>query len=106
MALAAAQKNGSFVFVAGHDHTLQHIEIGAQTVVISGSAAKQGVAALGKNARFVSGEQGFAELLVEDFHIRKYVDKRLNRTPPFAAVSDMHPAKKQHEPSSMVATSE
>ena len=32
----------------------------------------------------------FAELLVEDYRIRQYVDKRLNRTPPFAAVSDIH----------------
>ena len=29
---------------------------------------------------------GYAELLVEDYKIRQYVDKRLNRTPPFAAV--------------------
>lgn len=31
----------------------------------------------------------YGELLVEDEMIRKYCDKRLNRTPPFAAVSDV-----------------
>jgi small subunit ribosomal protein S3 len=31
----------------------------------------------------------YGELLVEDEKIRKFVDKRLNRTPPFAAVSDV-----------------
>ena len=28
-------------------------------------------------------------LLIEDYRIRQYVDKRLNRTPPFAAVADI-----------------
>ncbi len=31
----------------------------------------------------------YGELLVEDQKIRKFVDQRLNRTPPFAAVSDI-----------------
>jgi small subunit ribosomal protein S3 len=31
----------------------------------------------------------YGELLVEDEKIRKFLDKRLNRTPPFAAVSDI-----------------
>ncbi|MCA9289824.1 MAG: 30S ribosomal protein S3 [Phycisphaerales bacterium] len=40
-------------------------------------------------SRWFAPKALFAELLVEDFRIRKYVDKRLNRTPPFAAVSDI-----------------
>jgi len=65
-AMAAAQKNGSFIFVAGHDHTQQYMEIGEQAVIISGSAAKTGAASLGQHAQFVSGEQGFAELVVHE----------------------------------------
>jgi small subunit ribosomal protein S3 len=40
-------------------------------------------------SRWYAPKALFAELLVEDFRIRHYVDKRLNRTPPFAAVSDI-----------------
>ncbi len=40
-------------------------------------------------SRWYAPKALFAELLVEDYRIRKYVDKRLNRTPPFAAVSDI-----------------
>ncbi|MHC5003860.1 MAG: 30S ribosomal protein S3 [Planctomycetota bacterium] len=40
-------------------------------------------------SRWYAPKALFAELLIEDYRIRKYVDKRLNRTPPFAAVSDI-----------------
>jgi len=40
-------------------------------------------------SRWYAPKALFAELLVEDYRIRQYVDKRLNRTPPFAAVSDI-----------------
>jgi len=40
-------------------------------------------------SRWYAPKALFAELLVEDYHIRRYVDRRLNRTPPFAAVSDI-----------------
>ena len=40
-------------------------------------------------SRWYAPKALYGELLVEDFHIREYVDKRLNRTPPFAAVSDI-----------------
>ena len=46
----------------------------------------------------------FAELLVEDYRIRKYVDKRLNRTPPFAAVSDIHIERTREELTVLVMT--
>jgi small subunit ribosomal protein S3 len=46
----------------------------------------------------------FAELLVEDFKIREYVDKRLNRTPPFAAVSDIHIERTREELTILVKT--
>ena len=40
-------------------------------------------------SRWFAPKALFGELLVEDYRIRQYVDKRLNRTPPFAAVSDI-----------------
>ena len=40
-------------------------------------------------SRWYAPKALFAELLVEDYKIRRYVDKRLNRTPPFAAVADI-----------------
>ena len=40
-------------------------------------------------SRWFAPKALFGELLIEDYKIRKYVDKRLNRTPPFAAVSDV-----------------
>ena len=40
-------------------------------------------------SRWFAPKALFGELLVEDYKIRKFIDKRLNRTPPFAAVSDV-----------------
>ena len=48
-------------------------------------------------SRWYAPKALFAELLVEDFRIREYVDKRLNRTPPFAAVSDIHIERTREE---------
>ena len=51
----------------------------------------------GHKSRWYAPKALFAELLVEDFKIRKYVDRRLNRTPPFAAVSDIHIERTREE---------
>ena len=48
-------------------------------------------------SRWYAPKALYGELLVEDFHIREYVDKRLNRTPPFAAVSDIHIERTREE---------
>jgi small subunit ribosomal protein S3 len=40
-------------------------------------------------ARWYAPKLLYGNLLVEDEKIRRFVDKRLNRTPPFAAVSDI-----------------
>ena len=40
-------------------------------------------------SRWYAPKALYAELLVEDYRIRQFVDRRLNRTPPFAAVSDI-----------------
>ena len=48
-------------------------------------------------SRWYAPKALFAELLIEDYKIRRYVDKRLNRTPPFAAVSDIQIERTREE---------
>lgn len=55
-------------------------------------------------SRWYAPKALFAELLVEDFRIREYVDHRLNRTPPFAAVSDIHIERTREELTILVKT--
>lgn len=55
-------------------------------------------------SRWYAPKALFPELLVEDYKIRKYVDKRLNRTPPFAAVSDVHIERTREELTVIVKT--
>lgn len=55
-------------------------------------------------SRWFAPKALFAELLVEDYRIRQYVDKRLNRTPPFAAVSDIHIERTREELTVIVKT--
>lgn len=40
-------------------------------------------------SRWYAPKKAYGEFLIEDFQIRKYVDEKLNRRPPFAAVSDV-----------------
>ena len=40
-------------------------------------------------SKWYASKQAFGEFLGEDFRIRKYVDEKLNRKPPFAAVADV-----------------
>ncbi len=48
-------------------------------------------------SRWYAPKALYGELLVEDEKIRKFCDKRLNRTPPFAAVSDIHIERTREE---------
>jgi len=48
-------------------------------------------------SRWYAPKALYGELLVEDYKIRQFVDKRLNRTPPFAAVSDIHIERTREE---------
>ncbi len=43
----------------------------------------------GHKSRWFAPKALYGELLIEDYRIRRFVDKRLNRTPPFAAVADV-----------------
>ncbi len=48
-------------------------------------------------SRWYAPKALYGELLVEDERIRKYLDRRLNRTPPNAAVSDIHIERTREE---------
>ena len=48
-------------------------------------------------SRWYAPKALFGELLVEDEKIRRYLDKRLNRRPPAAAVSDIHIERTREE---------
>ncbi|CAN5551397.1 metallophosphoesterase [soil metagenome] len=58
--LAAANKNGHFIFAAGHEHTLQFIERSGQNIIVSGSGSKTSPLRLGKGSAFASGNPGFS----------------------------------------------
>lgn len=55
-------------------------------------------------SRWYAPKALYGELLVEDYKIRQFVDKRLNRTPPFAAVSDIHIERTREELKVIVKT--
>jgi small subunit ribosomal protein S3 len=40
-------------------------------------------------SRWYAPKRAFGDFLHEDFRIRKYIDRKLNRQPPFAAISDI-----------------
>ncbi|HEX7009939.1 MAG TPA: 30S ribosomal protein S3 [Phycisphaeraceae bacterium] len=48
-------------------------------------------------SRWYAPKALYGELLVEDEKIRRYCDRRLNRQPPFAAVSDIHIERTREE---------
>jgi small subunit ribosomal protein S3 len=48
-------------------------------------------------SRWFAPKALYGELLVEDQKIRRYIDDRLNRRPPFAAVSDVHIERTREE---------
>jgi len=48
-------------------------------------------------SRWYAPKALFGELLIEDERIRRFLDQRLNRRPPFAAVSDIHIERTREE---------
>lgn len=55
-------------------------------------------------SRWYAPKALYGELLVEDERIRKYLDRRLNRTPPSAAVADIHIERTREELKIIVRT--
>ncbi|MEL7119760.1 MAG: metallophosphoesterase [Bacteroidota bacterium] len=58
----SAQKNGSFIFVSGHEHSLQYITKKDQTFIVSGSGTKESVTRLGDGSSFAYSGNGFVRL--------------------------------------------
>lgn len=48
-------------------------------------------------SRWYAPKALYGQLLVEDQKIRRYIDRRLNRRPPFAAVADVHIERTREE---------
>ncbi len=48
-------------------------------------------------SRWYAPKALYGELLIEDFKIRRFLDQRLNRQPPHAAVSDVHIERTREE---------
>lgn len=55
-------------------------------------------------SRWFAPKALFGELLVEDYKIRKHLDKRLNRTPPFSAVSSIDIERTREELTVIIKT--
>ena len=55
-------------------------------------------------SRWYAPKALYGVLLVEDERIRNYIDKRLNRQPPFAAVSDIHIERTREEMKIIIKT--
>ncbi len=55
-------------------------------------------------SRWFAPKALYGELLVEDYRIREFLDKRLNRTPPFAAVADIHIERTREELTIVIKT--
>jgi hypothetical protein len=58
--MAAAKKNGNFIFAAGHEHALQYIEEDNQSFIVSGSGGKKSGLVLGKGSQFAAGVPGYS----------------------------------------------
>jgi small subunit ribosomal protein S3 len=55
-------------------------------------------------SRWYAPKALYGELLIEDEKIRRFLDRRLNRTPPHAAVSDIHIERTREELKVIVKT--
>lgn len=60
--LIGAKKNGSFIFVSGHEHTLQYIENDQQTFIVSGAGSKESPARIGNGSSFAQGKRGYSTI--------------------------------------------
>lgn len=60
---AAAKNFGSFIFVSGHEHALEHFEVDGQSFIVSGAGSKNSPIGKGRGLQFGYGkENGFSIL--------------------------------------------
>ena len=59
---------------------------------------------IGWKSRWFAPKSNYGEFLIEDAKIRRFLDTRLNRTPPFAAVSGIEIERTREEVKVMVKT--
>ncbi|MGA2264867.1 MAG: 30S ribosomal protein S3 [Phycisphaerae bacterium] len=52
---------------------------------------------IGWKSRWFAPKGNYGEFLIEDEHIRKFIDQRLNRQPPYAAISDIEIERTREE---------
>ena len=52
---------------------------------------------IGWKSRWFAPKGNYGEFLIEDEHIRRFIDQRLNRQPPYAAISDIEIERTREE---------
>ncbi len=57
-----ARLNGNFVFVSGHEHSMQYIEEDDQYFIVSGTGSKTSPVGLGVGSKFAYSHPGFAQI--------------------------------------------
>lgn len=60
--IAAARKNGHFIFASGHEHSLQYAEVEGQSFIVSGSGSKLSATKTGRGTTFAFGHRGFTQI--------------------------------------------
>jgi calcineurin-like phosphoesterase family protein len=60
--MATVNKNGSFIFVAGHEHSLQYFAEEDQHFIVSGAGSKRSPIRSGKGSEFTYGGEGISIL--------------------------------------------
>ncbi|KAA3623846.1 MAG: phosphoesterase [Flavobacterium sp.] len=100
--ITLAKGNDKVIFASGHEHTLQYIEIESLRQIVSGSGSKRAPVNLGKGAKFVSGEQGFAVLDVfKNGGSRVTFYDATNGDPIEVYTSEVFPADKEYDVSGL-----
>lgn len=62
--ITLAKGNDRLILASGHEHSLQYSDADGVKQIVSGSGSKKSAVSLGKHAKFVYGNQGFAVLEV------------------------------------------
>jgi len=57
---------GSSLVVSGHEHNLQHIQLGMHNYIVSGAGSKNNPSKLGKGSQFCIGEKGYVKVIFSD----------------------------------------